>query len=605
MTVGVVLGLLLLARHFALRSGRAIPATNDAATATAGATTPTLGDPQRATLVRIVRTRLMGASVPDLDDDGAPGRRLLLVSLSRADRTALVVRGEGPTLAEAAVDAADRLALRADAGELREGRLKIDVAVEVGGRESFDGEGRAAIDRSLDGLWLPGPDLLLLPEELLARRLSTSDGDLQSKRLRRYLEEGGRQPIAIKDNPGRAGMPYHRVRFDSFMEVSLEVPEAAPARLYRGNRLEVEATPEHLLASVVAGAEYLLRHQRPDGNFGYNYLAKEDAYDDDYNLLRHAGTCYALLEVYQATGREDFLTAARRGIEALLEHVRGPRPEDADAAFEAIVSPDEEAKLGGAALAILALVEHQRATGDSRWQAQAERLARFLLFQQREDAGNVGRFHSKYFYGPPDPEPFESIYYPGEAILALARLSRLSGRPEHLEAARRGAAWLVEVRDADKSTADLPHDHWLLMALAELDELTGEARWRSHAERIARAIVEAQRLSSSHPDWIGSFYDPPRSTPTATRAEALVAMVRLADRSGLSAEPYLAALRRMAVFQLRCQLTPESAMYLARPDRAVGGFRRSLTDWEIRIDYVQHNLSALLGLRARLLVGRS
>ena len=58
---------------------------------------------------------------------------------------------------------------------------------------------------------------------------------------------------------------------------------------------------------------------------------------------------------------------------------------------------------------------------------------------------------------------------------------------------------------------------------------------------------------------------------------------------------------RMAAFQRRCQLTPENALYLPRPDRALGGFRRSLTHWEVRIDYVQHNLSALLGLRSILL----
>ncbi len=37
-------------------------------------------------------------------------------------------------------------------------------------------------------------------------------------------------------------------------------------------------------------------------------------------------------------------------------------------------------------------------------------------------------------------------------------------------------------------------------------------------------------------------------------------------------------------------------MYLRDPRRALGGFHRSLTNYEIRIDYVQHNISAILGL---------
>jgi len=166
------------------------------------------------------------------------------------------------------------------------------------------------------------------------------------------------------------------------------------------------------------------------------------------------------------------------------------------AGFAAVVSPDEEAKLGGAALALLALVELHEAGGGgvldgSAWDGQLPRLARFLLFQQGED----GRFASKYFYGEPDPEPFESIYYPGEAILALMRLHQLDREPRWLAAARRGADWLIDVRDAGKSTRDLPHDHWLLMALEELHDETGDERYLEHAERIAGAIVGLSLVS--------------------------------------------------------------------------------------------------------------
>ena len=56
-------------------------------------------------------------------------------------------------------------------------------------------------------------------------------------------------------------------------------------------------------------------------------------------------------------------------------------------------------------------------------------------------------------------------------------------------------------------------------------------------------------------------------------------------------------------FQLQTQLRPESAMYLPDPQRAIGGFRRSLTNFEIRIDYVQHNISSLLLLRRILAEG--
>jgi len=58
----------------------------------------------------------------------------------------------------------------------------------------------------------------------------------------------------------------------------------------------------------------------------------------------------------------------------------------------------------------------------------------------------------------------------------------------------------------------------------------------------------------------------------------------------------LEAYRRNMIFQLMTQFQPESVMYLLDPQEALGGFHNSLTNFEIRIDYVQHNVSSILCL---------
>jgi hypothetical protein len=591
-----VLAVLVLLRHLAMRSGPDAGSQERRAAEAPAASGLDLAPGERTRLAAFARARLAGGTAVAVAEGGEGEERTAVVSLGRGDRTAFVAVGRGPSFAAAVAAAVDDLAGRSDEAARAAGVLKIDLVAAIGPERRFDAGGKADLDPSLEGLWLPGADLMLLPEELASRRL-TAGGDLQSGRLARYLAEGPRRIAAVEGDPGATGEPYRAVRFDSFAEGG----KGLPIQLYRGNDRAPIVSPETLLAAARAGGDYLVLHQRADGTFDYLYDPTADAVEPGYNLLRHAGTCYALFELHratlhEATGDDRFLEAGRRGIAALLAHVEGPRPEHAGAGadFDAIAEiDDDEAKLGGAALAVLAMVEHQRVSGDDRWLAGAARLARFLVHQQGPD----GRFESKYFYGEPDDEHFESIYYPGEAILALARLHRLDGDPDWLAAARRGADYLIDGRDAGKATADLPHDHWLLMGLAELDELTGDPRYAAHGARIAEAIVAAQRTGSRHPDWIGSFYDPPRTTPTATRAEALVAMELLARRSGRDRRPIVEALLRMAAFQRRCQLTAVNALYLPRPDRAFGGFRRSLTDWEVRIDYVQHSVSSLLGLR--------
>ena len=557
---------------------------------------PALDDELRLQVLQSARAALTSGRPVELGEQSGAGARWVIVSLARQQRSALVAQGEGPTLVAAVASATDRLRSAASVDEILAGRVKIDVAIEASGSQAFDPQGRVStIERTLEGLWLTAAGLLLLPEELVSRRLVNSDGSLQWPRLRFYLAEGVRPGVRVASNPGLDGRHYQIVRFDSFAESE----EGHLVRLFRGNELSIEPTEDRLQRAVGAAADFLLRHRRPDGSYHYRYQPKWNDYGDGDNLLRQAGTSYATLELYRALGDERLLEAARATLGWLLARTRPPPAEVDRADWRALVSPGEEAKLGGAALLVLALVEHQRVSGDRRFFGQAQELARFMHFMQDED----GHFRSKFFYGPPDEEVFESVYYPGEAVLALVRLYGIDPNPMWLETARRGADWLIGVRDAGKPVSALPHDHWLLMGLSELSQLTDQAGHEQHAEKIGRAIVRAVRRSSSdNPDWIGSFYTPPRSTPTATRSEALVAMHALATRSGRDPQPYRDALLLMTGFQLRTQLTPVNSIYLPRPERGLGGFRRSLNNWEVRIDYVQHNASAMLGV-LRLLGG--
>lgn len=602
----LVLGTMLLALAVAARhvTKRGFVASDRAAAQTPASveirppTDVAIGD--RSELVHLARQVLEagGAEIPaDTPDQPA----IALASLSRQKATALVATGFGSDPRSAVMAATAQLARRASEEETSGGRLKLDLVTAMG-EEMKLADGPISIERSLQGLWLPEIGLLLLPEELEARRLIDSDGDLRHSRLKAYLMEGGREARPeLVDAPIRR---FRTVELDSFAEGDrTEAPgPAPPIRLYRGNDRSPEVSPQALLEAARRGGDYLRFRQLADGSFVYSYDAKKNSIDDDDNLLRRAGTCYSLVQLYRASrppsGRvpadvEAYLTTARRGLAALLDdHTQPVTRPGGKGALEAVVSPGDQLKLGGSALLLLALMEYQDASGDRQWLERGQSLARFLEAQQEPD----GHFISKVSLEG-ERSDFESGYYPGEAILALTRLYRTDGDPRWLEVARRGADWLIDVRDAGKKTRELAHDHWLLMALDQLDGIVGDERYRNHARRIAEAILTSQRRSSRHLDWIGSFYDPPRSTPTATRGEALVAMVSLARRHGEETRPYVEALLRMAAFQRRCQLDELSAMYLERPDLAVGGFRRSLTHYEIRIDYVQHNISAFLGLR--------
>jgi hypothetical protein len=240
----------------------------------------------------------------------------------------------------------------------------------------------------------------------------------------------------------------------------------------------------------------------------------------------------------------------------------------------------------------LALTKQIEVTGDRTTLPVARQLARYIRQSQRTN----GDFISVRLASSGQARPFVSEYYPGEAILALCRLYALDRRESWLDTADKGARYLIEVRDRDKATAQLIQDHWLLYGLNELYRFRHRRLYRNHTMRICTAIGRAQNRRPAHPDHLGSYYSSPRSTPTATRTEGLMAAYRLARDFGTKkqARSIRDTIYLNIAFQLQTQFWPESVLYLDNPARCLGGFHESLTDFDIRIDYVQHNLSGLL-----------
>jgi hypothetical protein len=345
------------------------------------------------------------------------------------------------------------------------------------------------------------------------------------------------------------------------------------------------------LAAASLGGEYLARMTAQNGTFVYAYDATTGRPQPGSNLVRHAGTVYAMLDLYNATGAPGLLAAADRALAHLETRVAPcPKPYAGWCLAE-----DNVVKLGTNALAILAFAEHREAGGPVTDVTMATNLARFLVSTQSAD----GEFTAHRISADTGAVVGAvSPYFPGEAAFALARLGVVTGDHTWTDAAHRGVMWLLTHRDADVPTAELPHDHWLLYALDLVHADRPEPAYAAQTRRLLDAIEAAQHqgISGGRRTWNGGFYHPPRSTPTATRSEGLAAAWRLLSRAGddAAADRAFAALSRSIAFQLRTQVTPASAADLELAPDSIGGFYEALGTYTIRVDYVQHNISALL-----------
>lgn len=540
-------------------------------------------------LARRAMQGLRGAALSPVHErlmaDRAP--RVVFLSVSDTRHAARVAVGAEQGVIAAVDGAAERL--RGQAAPTGQGPmwLKLDIVAEVGPILSVRWDEPLSDDSSLHGLAFGrSTRLAFLAEELWAHRLVDSRMRMRRERMTRAAEARDLTPMSLSLLGSDETLAIRRFSTESFFFDGHEAH-----RLYRGHVWNQTLDQERLRKAVQAGAEYLTRVVDEQGRFVYAYLAKQDRAKDDYNLVRHAGTVFAMLEAWELLGDPALLAAAERAIGYMIRFIEpfgGP-----DAGMSVLVEGDK-IKLGGVALAALALVTHARVTGQSTHIELARRLCRYIRASQAPDGSFV---HQRHHPGG-QPLGFVSQYYPGEALLALTALYELDRDPSWLDTAEAGARYLIEVRDRGLATRDLIHDHWLLYALERLHSERPRPLYLDHAVRIVQAILDAQIRSSPFPDHVGGYESSPRSTPVATRNEGLLAAYRLARNTGRVdlARAILEAVELGAKIQLAMQIDPARAMYLPNPQAALGGFTRGYIHFEVRIDYVQHSLSAFLAL---------
>ena len=410
--------------------------------------------------------------------------------------------------------------------------------------------------------------------------------------------------------PGRAVAPVVRRLAGGVLVFALLLPAAAgvPARDGGG---QPRATVEE---AIEAAAGYLVRAARDDGLFVYRINTNPAVkVRPAYNLLRHAGTLYAMAMHYADEPDPAMRAAMLRAGGFLRDRAIAPLPEDekllAVWSRPEVIRKDRplQAKLGGAGLGLVSLIGLEGIEPGFTPLEMLKGLGRFIVFMQKSD----GSFYSKYIpsTGGRD-DSWTSLYYPGEAALGLLMLHELDPSGPWFEAAGKALDYLARVREGAR---DVPADHWALLATAKMlsiedAEMAPDLRARliGHAVQNCEAIL-AQQIDGPGPRKVnGGFSADGRVTPTATRLEGLLAARDfLPAEAGLGA-PIDTAVERGIGFLLRAQIRdgdfaggfPRAIATLPPDLPDAARFNRRAT--EVRIDYVQHALSALIQYRATL-----
>lgn len=373
-----------------------------------------------------------------------------------------------------------------------------------------------------------------------------------------------------------------------FCDEQGKIHELPPQGADTGRRT-VEMLDSDRLCSIISDASaYLARQVSSEGRFTYGYHPCFDRPIQTYNALRHASSTYALLEAYELNQDPDVGAAAGRAIGYLTAELikQIELPDGTEAAF--LVDTGNEIKLGGSAVAILALAKFALVHQDLSTLPLMRRLALGICFMQDRDTG--GLTHVLDFPSLAVRQQFRTIYYDGEAAFAMMRLYEIDGDERWLAFVERAFADFIAQQHWKH------HDHWLGYCVNELTRYRPEERYfRFAIQNVA-----------DHLDFVEN-----RVTTFPTLLELMMATQQAIAR--IAAEPGLAhllddidlphfeqALEKRAQHLLNGHFWPELAMYFRKPDRIVGSFFIRHHGFRVRIDDVEHYLSGLIAYRAYL-----
>lgn len=328
---------------------------------------------------------------------------------------------------------------------------------------------------------------------------------------------------------------------------------------------------DYARALVENAADFLVEQVQEDGSFVYGMYPRFDNNIENYNIVRHASTLWSLVCRYRMEPSQELAQVIDSAFGYMLSQIVYDGKDTAYLYEE----KDDEIKLGGNGVAIIAMTEYMDAFGNDKYTEICRQLGNGILTMLDQNTGEYyhvlnGDFTRK--------EEFRTVYYDGEATFGLCRLYSLTGEQVWLDAAESAVKHFIA---ADYTQHK---DHWVAYAMNEITKhITDNAEYYTFAMRNVQANLK-------------TIYE--RDTTYHTYLELLMVSFELYDRmaenglrvQGLDQELFLKTIYTRADRQLNGYFYPEYAMYMKNPQRVVDTFMVRHDGYRIRIDDVQHNI---------------
>ena len=357
-------------------------------------------------------------------------------------------------------------------------------------------------------------------------------------------------------------------------------------------RCERHLTRPILDRSIKLGTGFLLAHQKPQGNFDYEYDWRAQKLSEDDQETRQAGALWGLTLLYQDDQRPELAAAIERGLgffEAHSRAVKGKR---------CFAYPGSSAgTMGAIALVALAQTEYLRASPSLPSARRAELEARVgeYLSMLVQSVHPNGLWHQSFDAQTCAASGEPSSYYDGEALLALVKAAKYLDRkdllPTIMAAAAAGRGQNIDQAREANADSDVTKGYyqWSTMAFYELatSDFPNTRIYGDTVLDLADWVVDEHNILT-------------RNRNTGYAFEGITEAYALAKQRGDSARQakYACvidiALERLISWQVGSPLPNRYTAQASPTDtKALGGVQNEAFDAALRIDVTQHQMHAL------------
>ena len=389
---------------------------------------------------------------------------------------------------------------------------------------------------------------------------------------------------AVIEKAGLTEPPYNWCRFDcvtwfsgrggswptvgGFLRSPLRISASSAFNgAFNAENAEIRREPQREVLHLYGNlhVRYLLRHLREDGTFYSCYQPFQNKLYEYADPARQAHAAWVLARAHKVFGGDDLQSAVGRVIDYLLAHA----------------AREDVSEISFLLLALSSLPE-----SDSRRSYMKDIAATLWRCIELPH----GRITTHFTADDPSPIAFQD-YFPGQVLLALAVACDQNASEVDELRLRRSFKYY---RHRFRYKRHFGQVAWLLQAFSKWWQLTREQDFADMVFEIADWLLGYQQEKT------GAFInDHQPDTPgysTAVYLEGVAAALAVADGSRYLR--YSNSFTRGYGFLDRLIIQERDEPMLPNPDFALGGLRQGIHYSEIRTDFVQHSLSALLEFRS-------